>query len=385
MKHVILVPDSFKGTLSSAEICSVLRSEILRHFPDCAVSCVPVADGGEGSVDCFLTALGGRRVPTTVCGPFGEPVDAFFGFLPDGKTAVVEMAACAGLPLAEGRLDPLRATTFGVGELFLAAAELGASKIIVGLGGSATNDGGCGAAAACGVRFLNRSGEPFVPTGGTLAQITRIDTSGFSPALRGVQFTAMCDIDNPLYGPSGAAAVFSPQKGASASQVALLDDGLRSLAAVISHQLSHEVSSIPGGGAAGGMGAGMSAFFGASLRSGIDIVLDTVRFDRMLQTADWVFTGEGRLDSQSLRGKVVIGVAQRAKAAGIPVIAVVGDAEDKLDGAYEAGVTAVFPINRRARNFHEIRHLSRSFLAQTAEDILRLIARAEQSRPEAPR
>lgn len=385
MKHVILVPDSFKGTLSSAEICSVLRSEILRHFPDCAVSCVPVADGGEGSVDCFLTALGGRRVPTTVCGPFGEPVDAFFGFLPDGKTAVVEMAACAGLPLAEGRLDPLRATTFGVGELFLAAAELGASKIIVGLGGSATNDGGCGAAAACGVRFLNRSGELFVPTGGTLAQIAHIDISGLSPSLRDVQFTAMCDIDNPLYGPNGAAAVFSPQKGASASQVALLDDGLRSLAAVISHQLSHEVSSIPGGGAAGGMGAGMSAFFGASLHSGIDIVLDTVHFDRMLQTADWVFTGEGRLDSQSLRGKVVIGVAQHAKAAGVPVIAVVGDAEDKLDGAYEAGVTAVFPINRRARNFHEIRHLSRSFLAQTAEDILRLIARAEQSRPEAPR
>lgn len=192
----------------------------------------------------------------------------------------------------------------------------------------------------------------------------------------------MCDIDNPLYGPNGAAAVFSPQKGASVSQVTLLDDGLRSLSAVISRDLSCEVALLPGGGAAGGMGAGMSAFFGASLRSGIDIVLDTVRFDRMLQTADWVFTGEGRLDSQSLRGKVVIGVAQRAKAAGIPVIAVVGDAEDNLDGAYEAGVTAVFPINRRARNFQEIRHLSRSFLAQTAGDILRLIARAEQLRSE---
>lgn len=382
MKHAILIPDSFKGTLSSTEICSVLRSEILRRFPDCVISCVPVADGGEGSVDCFLTALGGKRIPATVCGPFGEPVDAFFGLLPDGKTAIVEMAACAGLPLAEGRLDPLRATTFGVGELFLAAARLGASRIIVGLGGSATNDGGCGAAAACGVRFLNRSGELFVPTGGTLAQIAHIDISGLSPSLRDVQFTAMCDIDNPLYGPNGAAAVFSPQKGASVSQVTLLDDGLRSLSAVISRDLSCEVALLPGGGAAGGMGAGMSAFFGASLRSGIDIVLDTVRFDRMLQTADWVFTGEGRLDSQSLRGKVVIGVAQRAKAAGIPVIAVVGDAEDNLDGAYEAGVTAVFPINRRARSFQEIRHLSRSFLAQTAGDILRLIARAEQLRSE---
>lgn len=232
------------------------------------------------------------------------------------------------------------------------------------------------------MRFLNQSGELFVPTGGTLAQIAHIDISGLSPSLRDVQFTAMCDIDNPLYGPNGAAAVFSPQKGASVSQVTLLDDGLRSLSAVISRDLSCEVALLPGGGAAGGMGAGMSAFFGASLRSGIDIVLDTVRFDRMLQTADWVFTGEGRLDSQSLRGKVVIGVAQRAKAAGIPVIAVVGDAEDNLDGAYEAGVTAVFPINRRARSFQEIRHLSRSFLAQTAGDILRLIARAEQLRSE---
>ncbi|MDD6175800.1 MAG: glycerate kinase [Firmicutes bacterium] len=384
MQHVILIPDSFKGTLSSAEICSVLREEVLRRFPGCTVSCVPVADGGEGSVDCFLTALGGRRIPVSVCGPFGEPTEAFFGMLPDGKTAVVEMAACAGLPLAEGRLDPLRATTFGVGELFLAAAEHGASQIIVGLGGSATNDGGCGAAAACGVRFLNRDGMPFVPAGGTLAQIAHIDASGFSPVLRGVEFTAMCDIDNPLFGPNGAAAIFAPQKGASAAQVMLLDDGLRSLAEVISRELSCEVGALPGGGAAGGMGAGMSAFFGASLRSGIETVLDTVRFDRMLQTADWVITGEGRLDSQSLRGKVVIGVAQRAKAAGVPVIAVVGDAEDGLDGAYEAGVTAVFPINRRARDFHEIRHLSRSFLAQTAADILRLIAQAEQRRPESP-
>lgn len=378
MKRAILIPDSFKGTLSSAEICSILKEQILNRFPDCEVLSVPVADGGEGSVDCFLTALGGERIPAAVSGPFGEKVDAFFGMLPDGETAVVEMAACAGLPLAEGRLDPLRATTFGVGELFLAAAARGAKKIIVGLGGSATNDGGCGAAAACGVRFFNAAGETFVPAGGTLSQIDRIDASQLAPALNGIEFTAMCDIDNPLFGSTGAAAVFAPQKGASPEQVTLLDEGLRALSDVIARDLALDVSVLPGGGAAGGMGAGMSAFFGAALRPGIETVLDTVHFDEMLRGTDWVFTGEGRIDSQSLRGKVVIGVARRAKTAGVPVIAIVGDAEDELAGAYEAGVTAVFPINRRARDFKSIRHLSGSFLTQTAADILRLIAQAER-------
>ncbi len=373
-----MIPDSFKGTLSSVEICSVLKEQILSRFPDCTVISVPVADGGEGSVDCFLSALGGEKISVSVNGPLGKKANAFFGMLPDGETAVVEMAACSGLPLVEGHPDPLHATTFGVGELFLAAAEHGAKKIIVGLGGSATNDGGCGAAVACGIRFLNSFGESFVPTGGTLSQIAHIDVAHFAPVLRGIQFTAMCDIDNPLFGEAGAAFVFAPQKGASPQDVLLLDQELRALSTTIQHDLGLDVSFLPGGGAAGGMGAGMAAFFGSELRSGIETVLDTVQFDQLLHETDWVFTGEGRLDSQSLRGKVVIGVAQRAQKADVPVIAVVGDAEDNLAGAYESGVTAVFPINRRARDFSAIRHLSRSFLAQTAGDILRLLERAER-------
>lgn len=378
MQRVVLIPDSFKGTLSSTEICAILKQKILAHFPTCEVLCIPVADGGEGSVDCFLTALGGEKIFTTVSGPFGEATEAFFGLLPDGKTAVVEMAACAGFPLAEKRLDPLHATTFGVGELFLAAAKHGAKHIIVGLGGSATNDGGCGAACACGIRFLDATGNAFVPTGKTLEKIVQIDCSAYHPLLRDISFTVMCDIDHPLYGPTGAAYVFAPQKGALPDHLPLLDHGLRVLSTAIIHCLGKDFSSLPGAGAAGGMGAGMAAFFGGTLQRGIDTVLDTVHFDQMLAGTDWVFTGEGRLDSQSLRGKVVIGVARRAAALGVPVIAVVGDAEDDLADAYAAGVSAVFPINRRARDFSEIRRFSASFLSQTADDILRLLACAQK-------
>ena len=374
MEKILLVPDSFKGTLSSRQVCQVMAGQLRRFFPQAQVKSIPVADGGEGSVEAFLAAAGGERRMLTVTGPFGEPVEAFYGILGDGRTAVIEMAACAGLPLAEGRLNPERATTYGVGELLLAAKEAGCTKAILGLGGSCTNDGGAGAAAALGAKFTRADGAAFVPTGGTLGEIAALDVSPVAQALQGMEVTAMCDIDNPLYGEAGAAAVFAPQKGADAAMVARLDAGLRHLGQVSARCLGRDFSHLPGAGAAGGLGFGMAAFCGAQLRMGIDAVLDAVGFDSLLPGTDVVFTGEGKIDSQSARGKVVSGVAVRCRKAGVPVVAVVGQIGQGFEEMYQQGLTAVFSINRAAQPFAESRFHAGENLALTMENIARLLA-----------
>lgn len=374
MEKILLVPDSFKGTLSSRQVCQVMAGQLRRFFPQAQVKSIPVADGGEGSVEAFLAAAGGERRTRTVTGPFGEPVEAFYGILGDGRTAVIEMAACAGLPLAEGRLNPERATTYGVGELLLAAKEAGCTKAILGLGGSCTNDGGAGAAAALGAKFTRADGAAFIPTGGTLGEIAALDVSPVAQALQGMELTAMCDIDNPLYGDAGAAAVFAPQKGADAAMVARLDAGLRHLGQVAARCLGRDFSHLPGAGAAGGLGFGMAAFCGAQLRMGIDAVLDAVGFDSLLPGTDMVFTGEGKIDSQSARGKVVSGVAARCRKAGVPVVAVVGQIGQGFEEMYQQGLTAVFSINRAAQPFAESRFHAGENLALTMENIARLLA-----------
>lgn len=374
MEKILLVPDSFKGTLSSRQVCQVMAGQLRRFFPQAQVKSIPVADGGEGSVEAFLAAAGGERRTRTVTGPFGEPVEAFYGILGDGRTAVIEMAACAGLPLAEGRLNPERATTYGVGELLLAAKEAGCTKAILGLGGSCTNDGGVGAAAALGAKFTRADGAAFIPTGGTLGEIAALDVSPVAQALQGMELTAMCDIDNPLYGDAGAAAVFAPQKGADAAMVARLDAGLRHLGQVATRCLGRDFSHLPGAGAAGGLGFGMAAFCGAQLRMGIDAVLDAVGFDSLLPGTDVVFTGEGKIDSQSARGKVVSGVAVRCRKAGVPVVAVVGQIGQGFEEMYQQGLTAVFSVNRAAQPFAESRFHAGENLALTMENIARLLA-----------
>ena len=376
MKKVIIVPDSFKGTLSSARFCEIAAEGVRRVFPGCEVKSIPVADGGEGSVDAFLAACGGERVTVSAAGSGFERREACYGLLPDG-TAVIEMAAAAGLPLAGDRPDPERTTTFGVGELLLDAARRGATRIILGLGGSATNDAGCGAAAAAGVKFFSSSGEDFIPTGGTLAKVERIDVSGLDPALRGVEIRAMCDIDNPLYGENGAAYVFAPQKGADAAMTARLDAGLRHISELMRRSLGADFSALAGAGAAGGMGAGAAAFFGARLTPGIEAVLDAAGFDSELDGAGLVLTGEGRLDSQSLRGKAVIGVARRAARRGVPVIAVVGGADYGAEAAFSEGVTAIFPISRLPQDFSLLKEHSEENLAFTLENVLRTLRAAE--------
>ena len=374
LRHIILIPDSFKGNLSSTTICETMAEVILRHAPSTLITSIPVADGGEGSVDAFLAAMGGERISLTVQGPFGEPVESFYGILPDG-TAVIEMAAAAGLPLAGDRNDVARATTFGVGQLMKDALDRDCRKLIIGLGGSSTNDGGCGAAAALGVLFKNREGTGFVPTGKTLREIAEIDVSGLDPRLLMTDVVTMCDIDNPLTGKEGAAAVFGPQKGADPALVTYLDEGLSHLAGIIRDDLGLDIEHLPGAGAAGGMGGGTVAFFGAALEMGIDVVLETVGFDHLLQTADFVFTGEGKIDTQSLRGKVVIGVARRAVRQSVPVVAFVGDIGDHIEAAYDEGVSAIFSINRVAVPFAEAKGRAKSDLDLTVDNVMRFLTR----------
>lgn len=373
MRHVVLAPDSYKGTLSSRQICRIMAEAVRRHFPACRVEAIPAADGGEGSVDCLLEALGGIRREVRVRGPFGEGMTAAYGLLADGKTAIVETASCAGLPLAEGRRDPRITTTYGVGQLLLDAAEQGCRTILLGLGGSCTNDAGAGAAAAAGVRFYDRQGRAFIPTGGTLADVARIDASGLDPRLRGVEIRGLCDIDNPLHGETGAALVFAPQKGADPAAVRLLDEGLAHIGRLMERDLGCPAASLPGGGAAGGFGAGLAAFLGGRLCRGIETVLDTVRFDERTAGADLVFTGEGRLDRQSLSGKVISGVADRAAALGVPVIAVVGGYDPPLEDIHARGVAAVFSINRLPEELSASRTHSGENLSLTMDNILRLL------------
>ena len=380
MRKAIVISDSFKGTLSSREICAIARDCFRRVLPDWQVVCVPVADGGEGTVACFQEACGGEGMPCTVRGPFGQPVEAAWLRLPGGR-AVIEMASCAGLPLAGDRRDPRITTTYGVGEQIRHAVEAGCTEILLGLGGSCTNDGGCGAAAALGVRFLDGAGRPFVPTGGTLDRIARIDPREAEARLSGVTLTAMCDIDNPLYGPAGAAAVFGPQKGADPAMVAFLDGQLRALDEAVRRELGVELADRPGAGAAGGFGFGAAALLGGTLRPGIEAVLDLVDFDALLEGCGLVFTGEGRLDSQSLRGKVISGVGRRAARKNVPVIVVAGGVEpdtESICALPELGVRAVFSINRQAVDFSESRHRSRENYQATFKNLLRLIGLAER-------
>lgn len=373
MSKFLLIPDSFKGTMSSEEICSIMEKAIRQNCPTSEIISIPVADGGEGSVNAFLKAMGGERISVSVKGPYFEDMEAFYGIVENGKTAVIEMAACAGLPLVESRLNPKLTTTFGVGQLMEDAISRGCTKIIMGLGGSCTNDAGTGAAAALGVKFIDKNGDSFVPVGGTLCEIKHIDTSNLHKAFKEIELVTMCDIDNPLYGEKGAAYIFGPQKGASPEMVKELDDGLRHLDQILQTDLKQSLAEIKGAGAAGGMGCGMVAFFGSTLQMGIETVLDTVKFDELLKDADYVFTGEGKIDSQSIRGKVVIGIAHRTKKANVPLIAIVGDIGDHIEEAYEKGVSGIFSINRVAVEYKDARKRAKEDLFLTVDNLLRFM------------
>ena len=376
MKKCVVVSDSFKGTVSSREICEIAQRVIPRHFPASEVVCIPVADGGEGTVDCFIQAMGAQRVEVTVTNALGEKSAAAYARI--GELAIIEMAAAAGLPQVGALRCPGTATTYGVGELIAHAVDSGCRKILLGVGGSATNDGGCGCAAALGVRFYDAAGQSFVPVGDTLGRIARIDTAEAEALLRSVEITVMCDVTNPLYGPTGAAYVFAPQKGADAEKVKSLDAGLRHFGDVIRSQYGLDVSAMPGAGAAGGMGAGCVALLGGTIQSGIDAVLDVTGFDRQLEGADLVITGEGRIDSQSADGKVISGVARRTRAKGVPLIAIAGGIADSAGAVYDIGVSAMFSTDRAALPVDMLGARSPGDYEATLSDIMSLIAIAER-------
>lgn len=373
MQNFILVPDSFKGTLSAIEVCNIMKSSIKNLYKDANIISVPVADGGEGTVDAFLYALGGEKKSVWVSDAFNEQkILAHYAMLKD-DIAVIEMAACAGLPLVKNRLEPDKTTTFGVGELIIDAINSGAKKIILGLGGSATNDGGCGMAVALGVKFKDEQYQEFIPTGGTLSQIYKIDMNNIYSKIKDVEFISMCDVDNPLCGRLGASAVFAPQKGADEDMVKLLDEGLAHLAKIIKRDLHIEVKDIKGAGAAGGLGAGSIAFLQSKLTKGIDVILDTIKFDELVSKADIVFTGEGKFDSQSLHGKVVMGVANRSQKYKTPVIVVTGAIGENIQEAYNKGITAIFSINKEPMEFSKSALKSKENMILTMENILRLL------------
>ena len=325
---IILSPDSFKESLSAIEVARAMASGAARACGDAVPPVLvelPIADGGEGTVECLVASTSGRRMTSTVTGPLGERVQAQWGLLGDGLTAVIEMAAASGLPLVPPeKRDPLVTTTYGTGELIRAALETSVRRIIIGIGGSATVDGGVGMAQALGGRFRDADGREVGRGGGCLERIAGIDMDKLDPRIGQTEILIAGDVQNPLTGPEGAAAVYGPQKGATAEQVELLERGLKHLAQRIREDLGRDVETSPGAGAAGGLGAALMAFLGARMRPGIDLLLEAIDFRKHLAGADLVLTGEGRLDSSSLHGKATVGVSRRARDAGIPCIVIAG-------------------------------------------------------------
>ncbi len=378
MNKIVIIPDSFKGTMSSCDVGDIIKEEALKCWPDISVINAEVADGGEGSVDAFFSVLPGEKKCVAVSGPYGKRIESFYGLVED--VAVIEMAAAAGLPLVGGEKAVGKTTTYGVGELILDALKYNVKKVILGLGGSATNDGGTGVAAALGVKFFDNNNKNFVPVGDTLCKISRIDMTGKDSRLDNVDIVLMCDVDNPLCGNNGAAKVFGPQKGATQEDILMLDKGLCNMAHIIKKDIGVDVLNMEGGGAAGGMGAGLAAYLGASLQRGIDVVLDTICFDEMLKDCSMVITGEGKIDGQSARGKVVSGVARRAAAKNVPVIAIVGDIADDVEAIYETGVSAIFSINRMAVPYSEAKHRAKDDLKKTIRTVFEFIDIAKKLR-----
>ncbi len=342
---IVIAPDSFKESLTAYEVAVEIEAGFRQVFPDANYVKLPVADGGEGTVEAMVQATGGRKVDAIVTDPLGSPVKAFYGLTGDGKTAVIEMAASSGLMLVPRELrDPLLTTSFGTGELICSALDAGARNFILGIGGSATNDGGAGMLQALGVRLLDKEGRDLHLGGGMLGRLARIDMTGFDPRLADCTINVACDVDNPLCGPRGASAIFGPQKGATPEVVAMLDGYLQQFAAIIKRDLGMDVAEVPGAGAAGGMGAAIMAFMGGTLRSGIEIITEAVALDAAVCDADLVITGEGRIDGQTIFGKTPIGVANVAKRHGKPVLGIAGCLTREAAVVRDHGIDAVFSI-----------------------------------------
>ncbi len=343
--HIVVAPDSYKGSLTAVAVAAAMEQGILTVYPEAKVSKVPIADGGEGTVEALVTATGGEIIRQYVTGPLGDNTEAHWGILGDGKTAVIEMAAASGLTLiARDKRDPRLATTYGTGQLIKAALDRGIRNFIIGIGGSATNDGGSGMAQALGVRFLDNAGNQLLPGGAALAGLAAIDLAGIDPRLAEAAILVACDVDNPLCGPLGASAVYGPQKGATPAMVLELDQALAQFAAVAELATGKNVAGLPGAGAAGGLGAGLLFFTNAELKPGVEIVLDTTGFADIVKQADFVITGEGSTDFQTACGKAPVGVAKVARQYNIPTVCLSGGLGQGAEQVLEQGINGLMSI-----------------------------------------
>ncbi|CAD5358018.1 glycerate kinase I [Enterobacter cancerogenus] len=342
---IVIAPDSYKESLSALEVATAIENGFRDIFPTAEYVKLPVADGGEGTVEAMVAATGGRIVPVDVTGPLGERVDGFYGLSGDEQSAFIEMAAASGLErVAPSKRNPLITTSWGTGELIRHALDAGVKHIIIGIGGSATNDGGAGMVQALGAKLLDAHGQPVGQGGGELANLARIDVSEFDRRLADCRIEVACDVTNPLTGEEGASAIFGPQKGATPEMIVTLDNALEHYAQVIARDLDIDVLHLAGGGAAGGMGAALYAFCGAQLRQGIEIVTDALHLDEQVADADLVITGEGRIDSQTIHGKVPVGVARVAKRYNKPVIGIAGSLTADVGVVHDHGIDAVFSV-----------------------------------------
>lgn len=342
---IVVAPDSFKGSLSAKQVADSIGRGILSANAHCTVVKFPIADGGEGTVEALVEATKGRIIKKIVKDPLMRDIEGFYGILGDDRTAVIELAAASGLTLlTEEERNPMLTTTYGTGQLIADALDSGYKKIIIGIGGSATNDGGAGILQALGVKFLDKYDNLIGPGGGELDKIVRFDTNGLNKKIEGIEIIVACDVDNVLCGENGAANVFARQKGADDEMVKILDTHLLHFGNIIKRELNKDIINFKGAGAAGGTGGGLKAFLNATLLSGIDIVLQYAGLENEIKDADWVITGEGRIDSQTLHGKAPYGVAKAAQKYGVPVIGIAGTLGEELDQLYENGFTYIFPI-----------------------------------------
>ena len=371
---VVIAPQSFKGSISALDAAKAMEEGVLRIVSDAETVLVPVADGGDGTLETLVEATGGDIRSVTVTGPIGKAVTAEWGALGDGQTAVIEMARTSGLALLSlTEREPLRATTYGLGEVIREAFDAGFRSFIVGIGGSATNDGGAGMAQALGVRLLDETGENLPLGGAALADLRRIDISGLDKRAIGARFSVACDVSNPLTGPEGASAVYGPQKGATPDLVEQLDAALKNFARVVERDIGTSIDTVPGSGAAGGLGGGMMAFLEGSLRAGIDIVLDHVGLDEKLERADLVITGEGQLDFQTVYNKAPVGVAWRAKQRNIPVIAICGSLGKGFEDVHAEGIDAVASIICAPMTLDEASVRSGELIADAVAEAMRFM------------
>ena len=371
---IVIAPQAFKGSISALDAAMAMQTGILNVIPDSETVLVPVADGGDGTLETLVEGSSGTIRTTPVTGPLGERREAAWGALGDGVTAVIEMARTSGLALVPiDARDPMNSTTYGLGEAISAALDEGFRRFIVGIGGSATNDAGAGMAQALGATLTNRSGASLNPGGAALADLEYIDLSGLDGRIAESAFMVACDVTNPLTGPEGASAIYGPQKGATPEMVAALDSALRNFAEVVRRNLGVDVETLQGSGAAGGLGGGMVAFLNAELRAGVDIVMDTVDIERHLEGADLILTGEGEVDYQTLYNKAPIGVAQRAKRLGVPVVAIAGTLGDRYELVHEHGIDAALPISSGPMTLESSSERAADLITQATERMLRLM------------